>query len=497
MLELKHKTLNATFSGVDLGPCVQYRGIPYGSISERFESPTLIGDWKGEKVDCQKWGPRCPQPKLDLGELARTPEGDVFYDETEDEFKCANLDVTVPKGEKAATNLPVLIWIHGGSQTVSYGNGASKIGDTSKIVKESAGYSKPVIVVSVQYRLNIFHVGDGQGSKNLGLKDQLVAVQWVRDHIAGFGGDPDNITLAGESAGGVFVHALIASGVHVKRGIMMSGNLYLSPPLPAARSQAFPIDPTLKKVQEKGYNSIKEAPVDVVIKSLSEIPVPSVFLQEDTNLQEWQQKTGAIEELMIGDCEFESIIWRNGIEAMTAEQIVDCFDKAGASSGELKQLYHVSKARATQSKHGALDFLNDMRFAMPVPLLTELYRESGKKVYQYLFDQANPWQPSSRAHHAVDLTYLFGGFDMSSNPTAEALGVEMRKRFIHYINGEAPWSSDKSFAFGPLGECKEVGREGVAARRRLRQIERLRGMQASDINAAFGSLAAGRLSLSN
>lgn len=351
--------------------------------------------------------------------------------------------------------------------------------------------------MSIQYRLNIFHVGDGQGSKNLGLKDQLVAVQWVHDHITGFGGDPDNITLAGESAGAVFVHALIVSGVKVKRGVLMSGSLHLSPPQPAARSQAFPVDPLLKRVQERGYKSLKEAPVDVLLQGLAEIPVPSVFMQEDTNLQDWPNKTGEVEELLIGDCEYESVLWRNGIEAMSADKIVECFDKAGASSAELKELYHINGARATQCKHGALDFINDMRFAAPVQTLAEIYRKSGKKVYTYLFDQANPWQPSSRAHHAVDLLYLFGGFDMSKNPSAEALGLEMRRRFILYVNGKAPWSADKAFAYGPIGECKEVGQEAVAARRRIRQIERLRGMQVSDLNAAFGSLAAGRISLHN
>lgn len=61
--------------------------------------------------------------------------------------------------------------------------------DTSKIVRESVEHGKPIIVVSIQYRLNLFHVGDGQGTKNLGFKDQQVAVQWVKEHIPGFGGD--------------------------------------------------------------------------------------------------------------------------------------------------------------------------------------------------------------------------------------------------------------------------------------------------------------------
>lgn len=131
MTELNHKTLNATFSGVDLGACTQYRGIQYGNVGERFACPTLICDWKGETVNCQKWGPRCPQNKYDVGHLLRAPEGDIFYDESEDEFKCLNLDVTVPKDTVTDARLPVLVVIHGGSQVISYGNGASKVGGKS------------------------------------------------------------------------------------------------------------------------------------------------------------------------------------------------------------------------------------------------------------------------------------------------------------------------------------------------------------------------------
>lgn len=277
----------------------------------------------------------------------------------------------------------------------------------------------------------------------------------------------------------------------------MSGSLYLSPPQPAARGQGAFVDPMLKNLQAKGFNSLKEAPVDVFVKAQAEVHIPSVFMQEDTDLQGWAQKTGSIEALLIGDVEFESILWRNGVESMTAEQIVECFDKAGNSAAELKKLYHINPTRPTQSKHGVLDFLNDMRFAAPVPMIGELYHKEGKKVYRYLFDQANPWQASSRAHHAVDLLYLFEGFDISHNSLAAKLGGEMRKRFIMFITGETPWSEEKAFAFGPVGQCKEIDEEEVAHRRRVSCIDAIKKMPPAEVNAAFGSLAAGRISLHN
>ncbi|THW68769.1 carboxylesterase [Aureobasidium pullulans] len=492
-----HKKLNAQFTGVDLESCSQYRGIQYGTISKRFDLPTLKSDWDGEQVNCQRWGPRSPQNKYDIGHLLRAPEGDIFYDEAEDEFQCLNLDITIPADTPSDARLPVMIWIHGGSQIISFGNGASKAGDTTKLVAESAQHSRPMIVVSVQYRLNMFHVGDGNSNKNLGFKDQQLAVQWVHQYIAEFGGDPEEVTLAGESAGAVFVHGLIVGGAPLKRGILMSGSLHMSPPQPEARAKTMLIDPVLEKLRAKGYSSLEEAPVRALLEAQAEIPIPSVFLQEEDCFANWQEKTGGIQELIIGDCEFESVLWRNGVEAMTAEQIVECFNKAGPSGDRLKELYHINGLRAPQCRHGALDFLNDVRFASPVPLIAERYRAEGKKVYRYLFDQANPWQASSRAHHAVDLLYLFGGFDMTMNPSAEELGKELRRRLIWYINGDAPWTIHKSMAFGPLGETKEIDDRGVAARRRTRQMEEVKKLQASDVAAVFGSLAAGRISLHN
>lgn len=497
MPELFHESLDATFLGVDLGACTQYRGIQYGTIDKRFDNPTLKTDWPGKKIDCQRWGPRCPQNRYDIGHLLRAPEGNIFYDETEDEFLCLNLDVTVPANTKSDARLPVMIWIHGGSQIISFGNGASKAGDTTRIVAESAQHSKAIIVVSVQYRLNMFHVGSGSGNKNLGFKDQQLAIQWVQKYISAFGGDPQDITLVGESAGAVFVHGLIVSGVPVKRGILMSGSLHMSPPQPEARAKSMLIDPVLDKLRGKGFSSLEEAPVQALLEAQAEIPIPSVFLQEEECFANWQEKTGNIQELTIGDCEFESVLWRNGVEAMSAEQVVDCFEKAGRSSDRLKKLYHINESRAPQCRHGALDFMNDVRFALPVPVIAKKHKEHGNRVYRYVFDQANPWQASSRAHHAVDLIYLFGGFDMSTNPSAEQLGREMRKRFIWYMNGEAPWAEHKTMAFGPLGDTKEIDDGGVAARRRTRQMEELSKLEAGDVAAVFGSLAAGRISLHN
>lgn len=177
--------------------------------------------------------------------------------------------------------------------------------------------------------------------------------------------------------------------------------------------------------------------------------------------------------------------------------IVDAFNLAGEHSAELRRVYSISGSRASPSKTGALDFINDVRFSWPIGKLSQAWRAGGLPVYGYVLDQANPWQASSRAHHAVDLVLLFGGLDLSFNAPAESVGEEMRRRWIAFVNGSAPWSANTTFAFGPHGNCTELAAGGLAARRRRLQMETLERVEPSKIGAVFAALAAGRVSLLN
>ncbi|KAF2154730.1 carboxylesterase [Myriangium duriaei CBS 260.36] len=494
MATLNHLTLNGRFIGVESEYMYHFRGIPYGTVTQRFTNPVMKSTFDGEEVDCTRYGPRCPQIKLDIGYLLREPEGQIFHSETEDEFACLNLDVAIPK-TKRTYKLPVFLWVHGGSQIVSYGNGASKVGDVRKLVQSSVEQGSPMIVVSVQYRLNIFHVGDNPERKNFGLKDLQCAVRWVRDHIYGFGGDPDNITLAGESAGAALVHALIVAGADVRRALLMSGTLWMSPPRPHPMASSAVIEPITLRLHSQGY-TLQDAPAAELIRIQSEIPIVSVFLQEAHELADWATSTGKVSILMIGDCEFESAIFRNGIENLSAEQIDVAFSKAGRSAEELKKLYHINPTRPSSCRAGALDLLNDIFWAIPTSKLKAQVEDAGGLVFRYLFDQPNPWQASARAHHAVDLLHLFEGFTIS-DPGALAVAKELRRRLVLFVAGQPPWPTTRTCAFGSHGNVSEIGRDEVTTRRRVTEMERLAKMPAKDIAAARAGLVVGTLSLHN
>ncbi|KAF2221132.1 Alpha/Beta hydrolase protein [Elsinoe ampelina] len=501
MSSLHHPTLDTTFQGhrPPSAPYTHYRGIPYATIPHRFANPSVLTTY-GSTINATTFGPRCPQIPVDVGYLLREPEGDIWFSTTEDEFACTNLDIAVPdlSDTQKDAKLPVFFWVHGGSQVVSYGNAGSKIGDVRTFVSQSVADGTPVVVVSVQYRLGIFHVGDSETRKNLGLRDLMVALEWTRRYIGGFGGDAEQITLAGESAGAALAHAMVVMGAEVRRVALMSGSLWMSGPRPDAVGEAGVRGPVREKLKGFGGDGdLEKATVEDLVRAQRGAGVVSVFLQVEEGLKDWQTKTGRVEELVVGDCEYESVLWKNGVDGLSGEEIDASFTKSGVTGEKLKKLYHINKDRASSARHGALDLINDVLWAMPTWNLANLFKQQGKTAYVYLFDQANPWQASARAHHAVDLLYLFEGFDISVNPAGQALAKEQRRRYLEWIHGRQPWNADKTCVFGPHGRVQEIDVEEVKSRRRKREVGEIRKLAFAEVLGVLPGLIAGRISLHN
>lgn len=185
--------LRGTMAGsVDLFLGIPFAAPPTGAL--RFAAPAPPASWEGE-LDASRPGAICPQLTL----------AGVSGDED-----CLSLNVYRPAAHDAATPLPVLVWIHGGSYT----SGAGSIYDPERLV-----VSNDIVVVTINYRLGPLgfialpelSAESGEGlSGDYGLMDQQAALRWVRDNIAAFGGDPQQVTIAGESAGGSAVCAQLA-----------------------------------------------------------------------------------------------------------------------------------------------------------------------------------------------------------------------------------------------------------------------------------------------
>ena len=186
---------------------IPFAAPPVGDL--RWRPPQPPAKWAGVR-EALKFGSACPQLAGILSDTPDAKPGTVVGHED-----CLYLNVYAPRGkadEVAKRRLPVMVWFHGGGNTVGHAGGY----DGSELAAR-----QDVVVVTTNYRLGPFGwfrnaalVGDAEGdeaSGNWGTLDLIAALEWVRDNAAAFGGDPNNVTIFGESAGGTDVYSLLVS----------------------------------------------------------------------------------------------------------------------------------------------------------------------------------------------------------------------------------------------------------------------------------------------
>ncbi|MBQ7154605.1 MAG: carboxylesterase family protein [Synergistaceae bacterium] len=220
------KCINGTFVGKRSDGVIAYKGIPFVGrqpVEElRWKAPVDVVPDDGV-YEAYYYGKSCPQKE-------HISEGASLYVQGED---CLYLNVW-KSDEKSAEKKPVMVWIHGGGWVAS--GTSDPTYDCHNLVKENPD----VIFASITYRLGFFgflhlsHLPDGKDypdAQNLAIMDQMMALKWIHENIASFGGDPDNVTLFGESAGGESVTTLpLVEGSHkyFKRVIAQSGTPVLT-----------------------------------------------------------------------------------------------------------------------------------------------------------------------------------------------------------------------------------------------------------------------------
>jgi para-nitrobenzyl esterase len=204
-----------------------FKGVPYGASTaglRRFMPPVKPDPWTGVR-ETVEFGPRCPQTRGGGGGLV--PEVEVMEWKGPMSEDCLHLNVWTP-GLKGGEKRPVMVWFHGGG----YDRGSANflLYDGRNLAGKHG-----VVVVGVNHRLNIFgllYLAELGGEKyahsgNPALQDLVLALEWVRDNIAHFGGDPSRVTIFGQSGGGAKVSALMgmpaAKGLF-HRAIAMSGS---------------------------------------------------------------------------------------------------------------------------------------------------------------------------------------------------------------------------------------------------------------------------------
>jgi para-nitrobenzyl esterase len=217
--------------GEIVGDLRVFKGIPYAlppTGARRWRPPVAMPTWQGT-LEAKKFGAACVQPKPRVANIYSSELPSLSED-------CLSLNVWAPTD---ARNAPVFVWIHGGALTT--GSSSEAMYDGAKLA------GRGVVVVTINYRLGVlgFFVHRALSTEspqhisgNYGLLDQIEALRWVNRNIAAFGGDPANVTIAGESAGGLSVMYLMASppakGLFAK-AIAQSAYMISMPELQQAR----------------------------------------------------------------------------------------------------------------------------------------------------------------------------------------------------------------------------------------------------------------------
>lgn len=234
-----------------------FKGIPFAAppVGElRWKAPQPAANWNGVRL-ADKFGSACLQTDV---------FGDIYFRDSQPSEDCLTLNIWIP-AKAASAKIPVIVWFYGGGFVA--GSGSEPRYDGENLAKKGA------IVVNPNYRLGVFGFfshpelskESGRGaSGNYGLLDQVAALQWVIKNIAAFGGDPENITIAGESAGSFSVSALMASPLSknlFQKAIGESGAFFPSGPNAGL---------AVKPLAETEQNGVKFAE-SVGAKSLAEM----------------------------------------------------------------------------------------------------------------------------------------------------------------------------------------------------------------------------------
>lgn len=407
-----------------------------------------------------------------------------FKQAPEDELNCLNLNIVLPPTPSAApaSPLPVMLWIHGGS--FLFGSSTHPCYDMVNLATFSSTLSTPIIAISINYRVGLFGflashsiasslAADGfAGAGNFGLTDQQTALRWVQRYVGSVGGDPDNVTIFGESAGGMSVAQQVwaKEPAPFERAISMSGTLNTIP--------AWPL-----KWHERRYRALlehlgidggeelerlRQVPQDAIAAATCAIEggmgatanpcadgwyhaqIPSLEVGGIVSPPAW------LRAYMVGDVRHEAMIFRGALDDQDYASVLAHFsgfmDEADAVALLLR--YDI----AADVSHEVLEH----RFeAMATDAIfwvqTYLHAHASRveRTYAYHVDQVSTLDNPLKglAYHAIELLYVFRNLEEELSEGQRALSRKMAADFVRFAYGEDPWErfgeGEKWMVYGP------------------------------------------------
>jgi len=403
-----------------------FKGIPYAKriVGDlRFKPPVPARRFPGVFY-ATEFGPVCPQiiPPVLLNPPNPQSEPD-----------CLNLNIWTPSSDQ--NKRPVMVWIHGGG----FNTGNGRIYDGTSLVKRGN-----VVVVTINYRLNSLGFSFIPGiTSNVGMLDQITALKWVRDNIENFGGDADNITIFGESAGGMAVSTLLV--MHEAKGLFHRVIAQSGACNPASYRASEGKDITKRVISESG---IEKDDIEALCKisAYELVNAHSKISLENGEIKPWpfsiapfidgehipehpldliRKGVASGVDLLVGTNLNESTIWKtfnpNFKEAnevkmhIMIKNIVESLgqneDKA---EGLIKSYRETRKNEGFLSAQEVLDaFSTDLEFRISAIRTAEAQSVQNPNTYMYLFTWHSPFMGGNLgACHITEIPFVFGMLDV-------------------------------------------------------------------------------------
>ncbi|MDR1298541.1 MAG: carboxylesterase family protein [Deltaproteobacteria bacterium] len=440
--------------GLEGAKTSSFKGIPYAlptAGGQRFKPPVPVGPWDGP-LEAFNFGNACPQVRSPLVDLGPDTPG-----QGED---CLSLNVWTPKGAKPGDDLPVYFFIHGGGFGV--GAGSQPVFDGAALASEG------IILVTVNYRLGAFGFlasretfKESGTTGNWGILDQIAALEWVRDNISSFGGDPKKVTIGGESAGSISVSVLIASprAADLFRGaVMESGTIFSYRQTAGARGrldQAQRAGALMGSVvgggdTPEGLANLRRLEADELalvssfnldmrrVNVLGPVPVSDGVVLPEDNQRALAAAPGSRVNVLVGfNADEGSIfvfddgsppeVYKTGILSVLGLPAADAFNKRFPVD---QNHTHVQRAREAAA-YGL--------FTSAAKRFADVYSRWGK-VWMYRFDYVSDFgrRAGIGAYHSSELEYVFGNQPVKTRPEQRVLGEELRARWVSFIKTGDP-----------------------------------------------------------
>lgn len=420
-------TFYGSIEGYKDGDVCVFKGVPYAEPPvdhRRWEHPEPPIPWEGVR-ETKVWGPRSLQSPNTFDQLT----SGAAPTETESE-DCLYLNIWTPKIDDKRR--PVMVWIHGGIFVM--GAGSQESYDGKRLVQEG-----DVVVVTINYRLgalgflqlNELTEGAIPSSGNEAMMDQIEALAWVRDNISGFGGDPANVTVFGESAGAMSIGTLLAmpcaQGLFHK-AILQSGaahgGISKEDSSQVAKDFVDHLDVPVDQIRSCSANQIIKAQEVLREKGPGNPaapfrPVLDGELIPDVPIFEIRKGSAKGIPLLVGTTLDEMQLFlmaNNQLNDMSEEKLQESVENlAGEKTQELIDTYRTfleSRNKTASPKEIYIAIMTDRTFRAPAIALLEAQIPFEDRVYSYLFELESPLAGGAMgACHLMEIGFVFGNWE--------------------------------------------------------------------------------------